>query len=62
MLTASKIPVPEPIAPIKSAKMVRAPIHIPPNKAAVGIYLKLISNKIPIQLIIDVFLIFPNTS
>lgn len=39
MLTANKIPVPDPIAPIKSAKIVKAPIHIPPNKAAVGIYL-----------------------
>ena len=34
MLTVSRIPVPDPIAPKKSAKMVRIPIHIPPNVAA----------------------------
>jgi hypothetical protein len=31
--------IPDPIAPKKSAKIVRAPIHIPPNEAAMGIYL-----------------------
>ncbi len=39
MVTASNIPVPEPIAPTKSAKIVKAPIHIPPNVAAIGMYL-----------------------
>lgn len=29
-------PVPEPIAPMKSAMMVSAPMHIPPKAAAVG--------------------------
>jgi len=36
MDTANKIPVPDPMAPIKSAKIDKAPIHIPPNAAAVG--------------------------
>lgn len=35
MLTVNKIPVPEPIAPKKSAKTVNNPIHIPPKVAAV---------------------------
>ena len=35
MLTVNRIPVPEPMAPKKSAKMVKTPIHIPPNVAAV---------------------------
>lgn len=39
MLTANNIPLPEPIAPIKSAKMVKSPTHIPPTAAAVGMYL-----------------------
>lgn len=38
ILTASKIPDPEPMAPIKSAKMVRIPTAIPPTQAAIGIY------------------------
>ena len=38
-MTASKIPVPDPMAPTKSAKIVRAPMHIPPKVAAMGIYL-----------------------
>ncbi|KYM94917.1 hypothetical protein ALC62_14512 [Cyphomyrmex costatus] len=38
IVTASKIPVPEPIAPKKSASTERAPIHSPPNAAAVGMY------------------------
>ncbi|KAK2408568.1 SecY protein transport family protein [Trifolium repens] len=38
IVTASNIPVPEPIAPMKSANTVKAPIHIPPNAAAVGMY------------------------
>jgi len=37
MVTANKIPVPLPIAPIKSAKMVKTPTHIPPQAAAIGI-------------------------
>lgn len=41
MVTASKIPVPEPIAPTKSAKIVRAPIQSPPRVAAVGITLNI---------------------
>ena len=32
-------PVPEPMAPMKSAMIVRAPIHMPPKAAAVGMYL-----------------------
>ena len=39
MVTANKIPVPDPIAPMKSAKTDKAPIHKPPKAAAVGIYL-----------------------
>ena len=39
MLTANKIPDPEPIAPIKSAKIVKRPTHIPPTQAATGMYL-----------------------
>lgn len=35
MLTVSKIPVPEPMAPRKSANIVNIPMHIPPNVAAV---------------------------
>lgn len=37
MFTVSKIPVPEPMAPRKSAKMVNRPIQIPPRVAAVMI-------------------------
>lgn len=37
MLTVSRIPVPEPIAPKKSANTVKRPIQIPPNVAAVMI-------------------------
>jgi len=39
IVTAKRIPVPEPIAPMKSAKMERAPIQHPPKAAATGIYL-----------------------
>jgi hypothetical protein len=39
IVTARRIPVPDPIAPMKSAKMERAPMQIPPNAAATGIYL-----------------------
>jgi len=39
MVTAKRIPVPLPIAPKKSATTVKAPMHIPPNAAATGIYL-----------------------
>lgn len=39
MVTANNIPVPEPIAPMKSAKMERAPMQTPPKAAAVGMYL-----------------------
>lgn len=42
MVTARRIPVPEPIAPTKSAKIVRAPMHSPPKVAAVGMTLKII--------------------
>ncbi|MFS8022657.1 hypothetical protein Hanom_Chr16g01442081 [Helianthus anomalus] len=38
MVTASKIPVPELIVPMKSTKTVNAPMHIPPNAAAVRMY------------------------
>ena len=41
MVTANKIPVPEPMAPIKSANTDSAPIHRPPKAAAVGMYLNL---------------------
>lgn len=37
MVTANKIPVPLPIAPIKSAIIVNKPTHIPPQAAATGI-------------------------
>ena len=37
-VTASKIPVPDPMAPMKSAKTVSAPMQTPPKAAAVGIY------------------------
>ncbi len=36
METANKIPVPEPIAPIRSEKIEIRPINIPPKYAAVG--------------------------
>ena len=39
IVTARRIPVPEPIAPMKSAKIESAPIQHPPKAAAVGIYL-----------------------
>ena len=39
MVMASKIPVPDPMAPMKSAKTERAPMHTPPKAAAVGMYL-----------------------
>lgn len=39
MVTASKIPVPEPMAPRKSANTDRAPMQSPPKAAAVGMYL-----------------------
>jgi hypothetical protein len=39
IVTAKRIPVPEPMAPMKSAKIERAPIQTPPKAAAVGIYL-----------------------
>ena len=38
----NNLPVPEPIAPRASAITERAPIHIPPNQAAVGMYLKIL--------------------
>lgn len=40
MVTASRMPVPDPMAPRKSAKTDRAPMHNPPNAAAVGMYLE----------------------
>lgn len=40
MVTANKIPVPDPMAPMKSANTDRAPMHRPPKAAAVGMYLK----------------------
>jgi len=39
MVTARRIPVPEPMAPMKSAKIDKAPMHIPPKAAATGMYL-----------------------
>lgn len=39
MVTANRMPVPEPIAPMKSAKIERAPMQQPPKAAAVGMYL-----------------------
>ena len=38
MVTAKRIPVPDPIAPKKSALTLKAPIQRPPNAAAVGMY------------------------
>ncbi|KAJ6648310.1 hypothetical protein Bhyg_03538, partial [Pseudolycoriella hygida] len=38
IVTASRIPVPLPMAPMKSANTDNAPIHKPPNAAAVGMY------------------------
>jgi len=35
---AGAAPVPEPMAPMKSATMVRAPMHMPPKAAAMGMY------------------------
>jgi hypothetical protein len=46
MVTANKIPVPDPIAPMKSANTERAPIQSPPNAAAVGMYLKVTKGEI----------------
>jgi hypothetical protein len=43
MVTTSRIPIPEPIAPMKSARTVKASMHTPPNAAAVGMYV--FSNK-----------------
>lgn len=37
MVTERRIPVPEPIAPRKSAKIVRTPVKTPPSTAAVSI-------------------------
>ena len=39
VVTAIRIPVPDPIAPIISAKTVSSPIMTPPSAAAVGMYL-----------------------
>lgn len=38
METERRIPVPEPITPIKSEKIEISPIMIPPHEAATGIY------------------------
>lgn len=40
MVTAKRIPVPEPIAPKKSAITDNPPIQRPPKAAAVGMYLQ----------------------
>jgi len=37
IVTVKRIPVPDPIAPKKSAKIVKTPMHIPPRVAAVMI-------------------------
>ena len=34
--SGSNSPVPEPMAPMKSAMIVRAPMHMPPKAAAAG--------------------------
>jgi len=39
IVTDNNIPVPDPITPMKSAMMDKAPIHIPPKPAATGINL-----------------------
>lgn len=39
MDTESNIPVPDPIAPSRSAKIEIRPMHIPPRIAAIGMYL-----------------------
>lgn len=36
IVTERRIPVPDPIAPRKSAKMVRTPVKTPPRTAAVS--------------------------
>lgn len=41
IVTAKRIPVPDPIAPTKSANIVSAPMHSPPRVAAVGITLRI---------------------
>eukprot|EP00962_Isochrysis_galbana_P018404 scaffold5311_cov120-Isochrysis_galbana.AAC.13 len=38
VVTARRMPVPEPMAPMKSAATVSAPMHMPPKAAAVGMY------------------------
>jgi len=40
VINNNNLPVPDPMAPRASAMTESAPIHIPPNQAAVGIYLK----------------------
>ena len=40
MVTASRMPVPEPMAPMKSAMTDKAPMQRPPKAAAVGMYLR----------------------
>lgn len=61
METASKIPVPEPIAPKKSAKIVKAPIAIPPKAAALGMYLKITNHCLPVKFAIYIFFVFSDT-
>lgn len=39
-MIANKIPVPDPIAPSRSAKTLSKPIQMPPDTAAIGIYLE----------------------
>ena len=51
--------MPDPIAPIKSAKIVSNPMHTPPEAAAIGIYLFSIltieTSRIPLRLISSSF-------
>lgn len=46
MVTASRMPVPEPMAPRKSAITDNPPIHSPPKAAAVGMYLKIKTKRV----------------
>jgi hypothetical protein len=55
MVTASKSPVPDPIAPMKSDMIDKAPMQAPPKAAAVGMYLRLEQN-LPVQFSVDIVL------
>lgn len=54
MVTASRMPVPEPIAPRKSAITDKPPMHSPPKAAAVGMYLEKGTGTKKLQCVIQV--------